>query len=460
MELIVAMDINNGIGYQGKLPWKCPEDLKYFRNKTLNNTIVVGRKTAETLPHLSKRRVLCISRKYNDTKRWNNDVTIIHSLNDIKTTDSQNIIICGGAHLYKTSLAEKRIGKIFRTVIPGTFECDTYFDLEWLVGFIITHEEVSPITGNIYQTLESVDKFLNINIPPRLRPGTEYQYLNMLRDVHDLGATREGRNGGTHALFLNTMKFDLRTGFPLITTKKMFMRGILEEFLFFLRGETDSTVLSHARVRIWEGNTSKEFLEKQGLPYAAGVMGPMYGYQWRYFNAPYIVDNDGRPSPSSGGIDQLANVINLIKKDPHSRRILMTSYNPVQAPEGVLYPCHSIIIQFYVEDEYLDMSCYNRSQDLFLGVPYNIASSALLLSVVAKLTSKTPRYFSMIMGDTHLYDCHREQAKIQIARIPYSPPQIEIPDIDDISDIPKLKASDFKVINYLCHKSIRGDMVA
>lgn len=458
MELIVAMDLNNGIGYKGGLPWKCSEDLKFFKHKTTNTTVVVGRNTAETLPYLSKRRVVCVSKTNPDTTKWLNDVVVVSSLNGVCSDGI--VIVAGGSKMYSTALAEKRINKVFRTIIPGKFECDTYFDPRWLHGFIITDQTVSPTTGNIYQTLEPGDKFIDTSVPQSLRAGTEYQYLDMLRNVHDLGVQREGRNGGTRSLFLNTMKFDLRSGFPLLTTKKMFMRGILEEFLFFLRGDSDSTILSDSHVRIWEGNTSKEFLEKQGLPYAVGVMGPMYGYQWRHFNAPYIVNDDGRPSQPQGGIDQLANVVNLIKKDPHSRRILMTSYNPGQAAEGVLYPCHSIIIQFYVENEYLDMSCYNRSQDLFLGVPYNIASSALLLSVVAKLTSKTPRYFSMIMGDTHLYDCHLDQAQTQIARIPYSSPQIEIPDIDDISDIPKLKASDFKVVNYNCHKSIRGDMVA
>ena len=135
----------------------------------------------------------------------------------------------------------------------------------------------------------------------------------------------------------------------------------------------------------------------------------MVGYQWRFFNAPYHVDTEGRPVPPTGGIDQLAEVVRLIQTEPHSRRILMTTYIP-QAKLGGLYPCHSITTQFYVEDEHLDMFCYNRSQDVFLGVPFNIASSALLLLLVAKLTGKCPRFLHMTLGDTHIYTAHTESA--------------------------------------------------
>ena len=467
MELIVAMDNRNGIGYEGDIPWRSPEDLRHFRGVTFNRTIVVGRKTAESLPTLKKRRVLCLTRGKPDTISWKNDVTFIHSLKDdlnlreIETKET--VIVAGGAEVYRTALRAGRIRRVYRTIIKGIFEADTYFDPKWLDGFMVTKEMVSTVTGNVYQVLEPAViaiRLLGRGDPVHRHAGSEYQYLDLLQDVYDAGTKRDGRNGTTRALFMNTLKFDLRTGFPLLTTKKMFMRGILEEFLFFLRGDTDSASLSKARVRIWEGNTSKEFLASQNLPYAPGVMGPMYGYQWRHFNAPYILDGEGRPLPPKGGIDQLANVICLIKNDPHSRRILMTSYNPVQASEGVLYPCHSITIQFYVQDQYLDMSCYNRSQDLFLGVPYNIASSALLLSTVAKLTSKIPRNLSMVMGDTHLYECHFEQAKLQAERIPYAPPSLEIPDIKTIDEIPKLKASDYRLMNYKCHGSIKGVMMA
>ena len=239
----------------------------------------------------------------------------------------------------------------------------------------------------------------------------------------------------------------------------MFLRGILEEFLFFLRGDTDTTILSDKKVRIWEGNTSNEFLDSRNLPYAKGVMGPMYGYQWRHYGAKYRLNKVRKPLETTEGIDQLANVVKLIKTDPGSRRILITTYNPEQAEEGVLYPCHSITVQFYVQNEYLDMFCYNRSQDTFLGVPYNIASSSLLLMVVAKLTDKIPRFFNMTMGDTHLYEEHITQAREQMNRRPFKFPTLKIPDIHNIEDIDFLEASQFILENYQCHPTIKADMI-
>ena len=255
------------------------------------------------------------------------------------------------------------------------------------------------------------------------------------------------------------MTYDLRSGFPLLTTKKMFLRGILEEFIFFLKGETDSTELSEKKVRIWEGNTTEEFIRNRGLDYAQGVMGPMYGYQWRFFNADYQIDTNGKPLPPSGGVDQLANVIELIKNDPDSRRILMTAYNPEQAEQGVLYPCHSITIQFYVDEDFLDMFCYNRSNDAFHGVPFNIASSSLLLMVVAKLTGKIPRFFHMTMGDTHIYSEHLKQVEEQISRIPFRFPTLNIPDIHTLADLENLQSSDFILSEYQCHPAIKAEMV-
>ena len=444
MELIVAMDRNCGIGYDGNIPWHSPEDFKFFRKKTLDRTLIVGRKTAQILPSLDRRRILCLTRGTPKTERWNNEVTIIKSLSEAEG----DLIVAGGAETYREALLKPDyISKVYLTIIKGEYRCDTYFDMDWLKGFKTSFLHISRETGNHYLTLERGNS-------------SESQYLELLDKVLREGNQRQGRNGPTRSLFLNHFKFDLRQGFPLLTTKKMFLRGILEEFLFFLRGDTDSSSLSQSNVKIWEGNTSKEFLASLALPYAEGVMGPMYGYQWRYFNAPYEVNEEGRPLQPEGGIDQLSQVVKLIRECPNSRRIIMTAYNPAQAESGVLYPCHSIVIQFYVEGDFLDMSCYNRSQDLFLGVPYNIASSSLLLLVVASITNKIPRFMHMIMGDTHLYESHLTQARVQTKRIPFSFPTLELPAIQDLSDIPSLKASDFKLLNYSYFPTIKAPMIA
>jgi len=292
----------------------------------------------------------------------------------------------------------------------------------------------------------------------------ERQYLDIMKDILENGEKRTGRNGDTLSSFVNHMKFDLREGFPLLTTKKMFFRGIVEELLFFIKGKTDSTELEEKGVKIWKGNTSAEFLKEQGLDYAPGVMGPMYGYQWRFYDGEYDVDERGRPYDRSevrDSIDQLANVIDLLKNNPTSRRILMTSFNPKQVGEGVLYPCHSIVLQFYVQDGYLDMFCYNRSQDFLLGVPFNIASSSLLQIIIAKITNLTPRYFNMSMGDTHIYDSHIEAVKTQLDRCCFKFCNVDISkELGSVDDLDELEYNDFILSGYNSHPSIKAKMVA
>jgi thymidylate synthase len=354
-------------------------------------------------------------------------------------------MIAGGGEIYKHFISTYEQIRIHLSVIHGKYDCDTYLDR--FDGFVVKSREVRE--GYDYLVLEKGDV-------------DELQYIHLLRDVLDNGDVREGRNGEVRSVFSRSMRFDLRRGFPLLTTKKMFLRGIIEELLFFIRGDTDTTSLANIGVNIWNGNTTPSFIEDRGLPYAKGVMGPMYGYQWRSYNRPYKIDEDGRPvlhNDSDAGIDQIKQVVDLIRTDPTSRRILMTTYNPIQAEEGVLYPCHSIVNQFYVRDDELDMSCYNRSQDLFLGTPYNIASSSILLMIVAKLTNKRPGIFTLMMGDTHLYETHLKQAVTQATRIPFESPRLElVGKIHDIADLANLSFEDFKLSSYSSYPSIKAIM--
>ena len=445
-ELIIAVDQNYGIGYENKLPWSCKEELQIFKNKTMNNAIIVGSNTFNHLPLLKDRDIFLLSRRisYPNTK---NSYTILHDISSAKEFTNKKIIIAGGAQVYNYALSDpKYVDTIHMSIMKKEYQCDTWFDKNLLYDFVITEEkDYEEFTHYVLQRTNSGER----------------QYLNLLNNIIKNGVEREGRNGKTRSIFTEHFKFDLREGFPLLSTKKMFIRGIIEEFLFFLRGETDSNILSQKKVRIWEGNTTKEFIKNRGLKYTEGIMGPMYGYQWRKFGQEYLTNDDGYPidNVNNQGIDQLANVIELIKNDPYSRRILMTSYNPSQAEEGVLYPCHSITIQFYVDKDYLDMFCFNRSQDTFLGVPYNIASSSLLLMIVAKLTNKNPRFLNITMGDTHLYEQHIVQSIQQIERLPYQFPKITIPDIQTIEQIHDLTYEDFVLENYLSYSTIRAPMI-
>lgn len=462
MKLICAVESNYGIGLGGSLPWKNSEEMNLFIKLTKNSVLVMGRKTVEKLPKLSNVEkgtcaIWCLTRKPSDkinTSQWKNPVTIINTLpENNKDSEGRDIFIAGGAEIYNMALSKDRyITEIYISVMKTSHITDTFINKKYLLNYMI--KERTEYNTFTHDYLVSIPK-----------TNTEHQYLTLAQNILYQGDFREGRNGTTISSFSNNLKVDLREGFPLLTTKKMFLRGIIEEFIFFLKGETDSSILSKKGVKIWEGNTSSKFIESCGLPYAEGIMGPMYGYQWRFFNSPYILDEGGFPLPVSKkankGIDQLADVIELIKTDPNSRRILLTAYNPSQARKGVLYPCHSIIVQFYVSGDHLDMFCYNRSQDLFLGVPFNIASSSLLLMTVAKLTEKTPRYLHITMGDTHIYEEHIDVIKEQITRIPFQFPTLILPDyLNSLDDIDKLKAEDFILYNYNSHPTIRAKMIS
>lgn len=442
LELIVAVDENNGIGKAGKIPWYCKEDLNLFKNKTIDSTIIVGRKTCENLPKLSRRKIICLTRGVPNTTTWNNnECLIINSVEDFfKIYDKdERYFVCGGSDIY--NLFIPYCDTIHISNIKGVHDCDTFLNSSITNGFDKKSQDCyENFTHEVWKNNTNEE---------------ESNYLNIAKNIISENNVRIGRNGKTLSSFCNNMKFDLRTGFPLITTKKMHIRGIIEELLFFLKGETNSNILSEKGIKIWNGNTTDEFIKSRGLSYEKGDMGPMYGYQWRYFNKPYNTKQQ-----SNIGIDQLQNVIKLITDDPGSRRILLTSYNPCQAEEGVLYPCHSIIIQFYVDGDFLDMFCYNRSQDFFLGTPYNIASSSLLLTIVSKVTQKIPRYLNITMGDTHIYDSHITQMKTQIERTPYRKPFIHIDrELSNLDDVEKLTYEDFNLLFYNNHKVIKGDMV-
>lgn len=281
-------------------------------------------------------------------------------------------------------------------------------------------------------------------------------YLDILKDVLETGEKRATRNGITYSKFFKTISFNLNNGFPLLTTKKMFWKGIVEELLFFIRGDTNTKVLSDKGVKIWESNTSQEFLDSRGLEYKEGDMGPMYGYQWRKFNKPYNTPGEG--------YDQLKYVINEIKTNPTSRRILMTDFNPAQVDLGVLYPCHSIVIQFYVENSnstpILSCSMYQRSSDLFLGEPFNIASTSLLLHIVSQLVGLNPGMVHLVLGDCHIYDEHIVAVREQLSRKPLKLCKLKMTEFTTLEQVESSTMDDFKLEEYESYPTIKAKMIA
>lgn len=259
-------------------------------------------------------------------------------------------------------------------------------------------------------------------------------YLDLLQKVLDEGAPKEDRTGtGTLSVFGYQMRFDLAQGFPLVTTKKLHLRSIIHELLWFLAGDTNIQYLRDNKVRIWD-----EWADENG------DLGPVYGKQWRSWES-----TDGRK------IDQIANVVNQIKTNPDSRRLLVVAFNPGEVDKMALPPCHAFF-QFYVANRKLSCQLYQRSADIFLGVPFNIASYALLTHMVAQVCDLVPGEFIHTLGDAHLYSNHVEQARLQLTRDPLPLPRLALNPA--VKDLFAFKFEDIQILNYESHAPIKAEV--
>ena len=287
----------------------------------------------------------------------------------------------------------------------------------------------------------------------------EYQYLNLLQDILNEGSLEQGRNGYTQTVVGSVMHFSLENGkIPILTTKKTAWKTCLKELLWFIRGKMDNKLLNEQKVHIWNGNSSKEFKTQNGLEnLEEGDLGPVYGHQWRFFNASYEgCDIDYK----NKGIDQLHEVIECLKdpKKRTSRRLLVSAWNPCQINEGVLPPCH-VLFQFnVVNGNKLSCTLYQRSCDEFLGIPFNITSYSFLTHLIAKHCDLEPYEFIHSGGNCHIYDDHFEQVKEQITRIPYDFPSLEI--LNKRENINDYCIEDFKINDYQHHTQLKGIMRA
>ncbi len=258
------------------------------------------------------------------------------------------------------------------------------------------------------------------------------QYLDLLDHILTTGAHKSDRTGtGTRSVFGYQMRFDLAEGFPLVTTKKVHVRSIIHELLWFLRGETNIQYLTENGVSIWN-----EWAD------ADGELGPVYGKQWRSW-----------ATPDGGSIDQMRDVIEQIKKNPDSRRLIVSAWNVADVARMALPPCH-LLFQFYVAEGRLSCQLYQRSADVFLGVPFNIASYALLTMMVAQATDLQPGDFVHTLGDAHLYDNHLEQAQLQLSREPRPLPTMRLNPA--VKDLFAFKFEDFELLNYEPHPHIKA----
>jgi thymidylate synthase len=284
------------------------------------------------------------------------------------------------------------------------------------------------------------------------------QYLDLIKEILDKGEKRSDRTGvGTISRFGVQSRYDLRDGFPLVTTKKLYVRGIIHEMLWFIKGDTNIRYLVDNKVNIWNewpfeifkkssdynNETLAEFVEKiksdDEFAKVYGDLGPVYGKQWRDFN----------------GVDQFDELIEGLKKNPFSRRHIISAWNPAEVKDMALPPCHSLF-QFYVSsDGFIDLQLYQRSGDTFLGIPFNIASYSLLLTLVGLECNLKPRFFIHTIGDAHIYQNHLEQVNLQLTREPKPLPKIKINNFTSIYDV---KFEDIEIIGYESHPAIKGEV--
>jgi dihydrofolate reductase / thymidylate synthase len=476
--MVVGMDEKRGIGANGKLPWpRLAADMRSFKSETsttkdpsLCNAVVMGRATYESIPPrfrpLQGRRNIVLSGaatldelKATDNDNGNgeseSDLIVARSLKEavrlaVDDVGVESVMIVGGERPFREALqtldGELRVDEIVLTRVHAIYgECDRFL-CEWPRG---EFERVGAV-------LDVDDEAAPYSIERlRRRPHDEQQYLDAVAAIVERGNERIDRTGvGTRALFGMQMRFSLRdNAFPLLTTKRVFWRGVVEELLWFVAGCTDASKLAERRVHIWDANGSREFLDSRGLvERAENDLGPVYGFQWRHFGAKYV-DKDA--DYSGQGVDQLAQCIETIRSNPTDRRIIMSAWNPVDLGQMALPPCH-MFCQFFVADGQLSCLMCQRSCDMGLGVPFNIASYALLTRMIAQCCNLEPGEFIHTLGDAHVYLSHIEPLFAQLERQPRRFPTLAIdPSVANIDDF---SADHFQLRDYRPYPSIKMQM--
>jgi len=286
----------------------------------------------------------------------------------------------------------------------------------------------------------------------------EEAYLNIINKIILTGEERKTRNSITKSIFGEKLEFDISESIPFITTKKLAWKTVIKELLWFLSGSTDNKKLTDQNVKIWNGNASREYMDSVGFTdREVNDLGPIYGFQWLHFNADY---KDHKTTYDNLGVNQIETVLHQLKNDPMSRRIILSAWNPAQLHLMNLPPCH-MMAQFYVsKDKELSCQMYQRSADVGLGLPFNIASYAVLTYILAKLTNMKPKKLIIVIGDAHIYNNHEESLKKQIERKPFNFPKLIINPDKEFNKIEDFTIDDFIVDNYTYHENIVMDMIA
>ncbi|XP_022896009.1 putative bifunctional dihydrofolate reductase-thymidylate synthase isoform X1 [Olea europaea var. sylvestris] len=508
-QVVVAATQSMGIGKNGKVPWRLHSDLKFFKDVTVTtsdsskkNAVIMGRKTWESVPlehrPLPGRLNVVLTRSGSFDIATAENVVMCGSMNSALELlagspyclSIEKVFVIGGGEILKETLNAPGCDAIHITEIEGNIECDTFIPAinnsvfqPWYTSFPLVENKIRYSFTTYVRVRNSVVADCN---PPNdvthSGPGSarigyktftflpkmiferheEYKYLRLVEDIISNGTLKDDRTGtGTLSIFGYQMRFNLRKSFPLLTTKKVFWRGVVEELLWFLSGSTNAKVLQEKGIHIWDGNASRDYLDSIGLTEREeGDLGPVYGFQWRHFGARYT---DMQADYTGQGFDQLMDVINKIKNNPNDRRIILSAWNPSDLKLMALPPCH-MFAQFYVASGELSCQMYQRSADMGLGVPFNIASYALLTCMIAhvcdsmskSITDLSPGDFVHVIGDAHIYRTHIRPLQDQLQKKPRPFPMLKIN--SEKKDIDSFDAADFELIGYDPHEKIEMKM--
>ncbi|KAL6504421.1 Bifunctional dihydrofolate reductase-thymidylate synthase 1 [Orobanche gracilis] len=504
-QVVVAATPDMGIGKGGKLPWRLPGDLKFFKeitsttsdpNKT--NAVMMGRKTWESIPlqfrPLPGRLNVILTRSRScDVLGAENVIfcgsmwSALQLLADPPYSFSiEKVFLIGGGQILMGALNAPECDAIHITEIKTCIDCDTFIppiDISlyqpWYSSPPIEENGIQyclatyvrlPISNGgdaisghemSCNDIEPHSKSLKLKLSdftflPKFifEKHEEFLYLRLVQDIISNGNNKGDRTGtGTLSKFGCQMRFNLRKSFPLLTTKRVFWRGVVEELLWFISGSTNAKILQEKGIHIWDGNASREFLDSIGLTDREdGDLGPVYGFQWRHFGARYT---NMHADYTGLGFDQLLDVINKIKNKPDDRRIVLSAWNPSDLTLMALPPCH-MFAQFYVANGELSCQMYQRSADMGLGVPFNIASYALLTCIIARVCGLVPGDFIHVIGDAHVYKTHISPLQEQLKKLPRPFPILTIN--PHKTDIDSFVAADFELKNYEPHPKLEMKM--
>ena len=475
--LIACVNKKGLLGQENDLYSTSSKDLHYFSQVTKGhnfpkeNIVVMGYNTWLSLPSkpLKDRYNIVVTKNHADESL--EGAHIMTSLKEmfefihLSKNICGEVFIIGGATIYEQCLRNypDKLNKMYITEIDDSWkgnEESKYFDYSNVLPTMdIIKQRVERTNNRIYdpETKKYIVKNLNISFIVYQKKEQinkdEYTYLQLMDFIMKQGSVVEGRNGSTKSVFGEKMVFDL-SKFPLLTTKKMGYKTILRELLWFIKGSTDNQKLKDRNVHIWSANASKSFLESRGLSYEEDDLGPIYGFQWRHFGAEY---KDRHTDYIGKGYDQLQWLISEIKENPSSRRLILSAWNPAALDQMALPPCH-ILSQFYVNVKENTLSCqlYQRSGDMFLGVPFNIASYAFLTYILCKLTGYKPGKLHHVIGDAHIYEEHDTAVLDQLKRVPKVFPILTIS--DDLTDIDSISEGMFTIKNYESYSRISAPM--